>query len=177
MWSLSLFSSPTPIISRTTFGSEQFVMFPREATQSPAQPIPSKKHIICLCGRKPSWKKQVLCVQLENTSCSRCQNNSVLNFWDMWLMCLEPLGATGLFILGRGELLLLLGVVIEKEEEEEERRRIKDPEPWRRSPGSARMAPRSQPWHTSLSEAWQGTKPGQKRKGKTERQVVNTSQS
>lgn len=60
-------------------------------------------------------------------------------------MCLEPLGATGLFILGRGELLLLLGVVIEKEEEEEERRRIKDPEPWRRSPGSARMAPRSQP--------------------------------
>lgn len=33
-------------------------------------------------------------------------------------MCLEPLGATGLFILGRGELLLLLGVVIEKEEED-----------------------------------------------------------
>lgn len=62
---------------------------------------PSKKHIICLCGRKPSWNKQVLCVQLENTSCSRCQNNSVLNFWDMWLMCLEPFGAAGLFILGK----------------------------------------------------------------------------
>lgn len=37
-------------------------------------------------------------------------------------MCLEPFGATGLFILGRGVLLLLVGVVIEKEEEEEKGR-------------------------------------------------------
>lgn len=37
-------------------------------------------------------------------------------------MCLEPFGATGLFILGRGVLLLVVGVVIEKEEEEEKGR-------------------------------------------------------
>lgn len=37
-------------------------------------------------------------------------------------MCLEPFGATGLFILGRGVLLLLVGVVREKEEEEEKRK-------------------------------------------------------
>lgn len=36
-------------------------------------------------------------------------------------MCLEPFGATGLFILGRGVLLLLVGVVTEKGEEEERR--------------------------------------------------------
>lgn len=36
-------------------------------------------------------------------------------------MCLEPFGATSLFILGRG-VLLLVGVVIEKEEEEEKGR-------------------------------------------------------
>lgn len=38
-------------------------------------------------------------------------------------MCLEPFGATGLFILGRGAWLLAAGVVTEKEEEEEEKRR------------------------------------------------------
>lgn len=37
-------------------------------------------------------------------------------------MCLEPFGATGLFILGRGARLLAAGVVTEKEEEEEKRR-------------------------------------------------------
>lgn len=37
-------------------------------------------------------------------------------------MCLEPFGATGLFILGRGARLLAAGVVTEKEEEEEEKR-------------------------------------------------------
>lgn len=37
-------------------------------------------------------------------------------------MCLEPFGATGLFILGRGVLpLLVVGVVIEKEEEAKKR--------------------------------------------------------
>ena len=42
-------------------------------------------------------------------------------------MCLEPFGATGLFIFGRGVLLLLLvGVVIEKEKEEKGWKTVKD---------------------------------------------------
>lgn len=43
-------------------------------------------------------------------------------------MCLEPFGATGLFILGRGVLLLLpmVGLVIEKEKEEKGWKTVKD---------------------------------------------------
>lgn len=83
-------------------------------------------------------------------------------------MCLEPFGATGLFILGRG-VLLLVGVVTEKGEEEERRgERVENSEEQAKSLlRDLTSAPRSQHCHTSLSEAWEGTEPGRKSKGKT----------
>lgn len=69
-------------------------------------------------------------------------------------MCLEPFGATGLFILGRG-VLLLVGVVTEKGEEEERRgERVENSEEQAKSLlRDLTSAPRSQHCHTSLSEA------------------------
>lgn len=71
-------------------------------------------------------------------------------------MCLEPFGATGLFILGREVLLLLVGVVMEKEEEEEKRRGDGLESSEDQAQGLLRdliSAPRSWHCHISFSEA------------------------
>lgn len=58
-------------------------------------------------------------------------------------MRLEPFGATGLFILGRGAWLLVAGAVTENEEEEEEERREGrgNQSRQRGCPGRARSSP------------------------------------
>lgn len=87
-------------------------------------------------------------------------------------MCLEPFGATGLFILGRGARLLAAGVVTEKEEEEEEKRGGMGNR--NRQRGAARRARAAAPGTSTAKllppeASREGAGPGQEREEKTDK--------
>lgn len=97
-------------------------------------------------------------------------------------MCLEPFGATGLFILGRGARLLAAGVVREKEEEEEEKGRggRGNKNRQRGCPGgSSQQQPLGAgPATPHPAEAREGEGPGGEERGEDRgRRAADTSQS